>query len=649
MYYFGFDLGDGESSVCWSRDLEAHEPAPVAVNGALSFISAVGTYEGRTVIGTHAAGNPDVEELRVCFKRRFLEDDPEVDLTIQRFAGGVLAALRQNPDLRDIVDDPAQCCFVLGCPAGWNADARERYRKIMQRAGMRNVRVTSESRAAFENTLRCKTNGIDKKLVRRSVLVIDIGSSTLDLAYVRNGEEHNVQTVGDVKLGGGLMDEMIVLHALKSMSDQKMAAELETFLSQNRGWHSRVMMVARSIKEQYFKNEAFYLAKNEELVKPVRVFCGDRLFPLTLRISPRIVEEYLISQPHQLLDGQSFESKLQNTLVTVHRRIRQEEEPALVILTGGPSRMSFFQQLCREEFAASRVIVSQEPEFDISRGLAYAGGVDENAARLLEEARAYTSGATLRDTVREHIPQLISSMADALSRGIMNDCALPLLRLWKKGEIDTLADFETRLTDAVEDYLLSARGRTAISDVSTPWVNSLLAGMQHDLDEMAKKYRVKLDLLRAEHVAVDTPSGGGVTINPADLFTELIQIVASTVAGVVAALLCGGSGLVLVAEGPIGLAVGAVVGVLASWLLLTRGEKYVREKIKELHIPAVARIMLPERAFSNSHQIRRIAESLEKSMNEDPGLISRLTEQVGAEIERCFARLLRENEFRIVA
>ena len=112
MIYFGFDLGDGESCISWSRDLSVHQPMPVAVNGSMSFPTAVGLLDGETVIGTHAVGNANVEDLRVCFKRHFLENKPEVNETIVRFVKGVLDVLRQNQQLKDLVDDKEKSCFV---------------------------------------------------------------------------------------------------------------------------------------------------------------------------------------------------------------------------------------------------------------------------------------------------------------------------------------------------------------------------------------------------------------------------------------------------------------------------------------------------------------------------------------------------------
>ena len=75
MIYFGFDLGDGESSITYSRDLTANEPMPIVINGEASFTTAVGLHGDRIVIGRLASNNPEVTELRVCWdlpRRRLL-------------------------------------------------------------------------------------------------------------------------------------------------------------------------------------------------------------------------------------------------------------------------------------------------------------------------------------------------------------------------------------------------------------------------------------------------------------------------------------------------------------------------------------------------------------------------------------------------
>lgn len=643
MIYFGFDLGDGESCITFSRDLSANEPMPIVINGETSFTTAVGLHEGRIVIGRLASNNPAVTELRVCFKRRFLERREEIDQTVVRFVTGVMEALRQDALVGGIVDDPEQACFIVGCPAGWPREDRERYRRLLMQGGMQNVRIASESRAAFENALRRRVAGVEPELIEDSVLVIDIGSSTLDLAYVCDGQEHNVETEGDVKLGGGLMDEMIVQHALKEMPDQTAAERLREYLGRSPDWHSRVMLQAREIKEEYFRDEEMYFDSGAEIIKSIRVIGGPGLnFRLNLRLSPEIVEKELIAQPHPLLDHQSFESRLLNTLRMVHHRIKKRE-PKLVILTGGPSRMRFFQEMCRDEFRKSRVIVSAEPEFDIARGLAYAGGVDEGAARLLKDIREYVRGSAVEDTVQAGLPELIGDISRALSRGLMNGCVLTAFHAWRDGDLKTLQDFERVATEAIHAYILSGEGRDVISSACAPWTESLLAKVQEELDEMARRHKVAPGTLREGTLMVSTEANGQIDV--AAQIVNVVHVIVTVVTGVVAAMLCGGGGVALLGTGPVGLVIGGIVAAAAVIL----GKHFVKDAVMSLPIPKLLRKLFPESLICSERNQRKAAEMIAEGLNADTDLMADLVEQVGRIIDDSLTELIRDSEGRIVA
>lgn len=643
MIYFGFDLGDGESSITYSRDLTANEPMPIVINGEASFTTAVGLHGDRIVIGRLASNNPEVTELRVCFKRHFLERREDVDRAVVRFVTGVMEALRRDAQVGDIVDDPEEACFIVGCPAGWPREDRERYRRLMMLGGMQNVRIASESRAAFENALRRRLPGVEAELIEDSVLVIDIGSSTLDLAYVLDGQEHNVETSGDVKLGGGLMDEMILQQALAAMSDQTAAAQLRLFLERRRDWHSRVMLQAREIKEEYFRDEEMYFQSGMEISRSIRVIGGPGLnFRLTLTLSPQIVENDLIAKPHPLLDHQSFESRLLNTLRTVHQRIRQRE-PKLVILTGGPSRMRFFQEMCREEFRRSKVVVSAEPEFDIARGLSYAGSVDENAARLLTEIRRYARSSAVEEAVQSRLPALIADISIALARSLMEGCVLDAFHLWREGEMRNLKEFETEAERAIRDFVLSANGRAVISDACGPWASALLGDVQRELDEMALRHKVAPGKLREAALSIDADATGRISV--AGRIVNVMHAVVTVITGIVAAMICGGTGTALLGTGPLGLVIGGITAAAAT--LLGRG--VVKSAVMTMPIPVLMRRLFPDSLVCNAANQRKAANMISDGLCADRDLTADLAGQVARIIDDSLTELIRDSEVRIVA
>lgn len=128
---------------------------------------------------------------------------------------------------------------------------------------------------------------------------------------------------------------------------------------------------------------------------------------LNLTISAAIVEE-LCERPSPLLEGESFRSRMMNCLLMAQQMTAQRP-PKVVLLTGGASRMTFFQQLCRETFPDSVLHVSATPEFDIARGLAYAGHVDEMVGRLKADAAAYVESDAVEQKVQSAMPALTGS------------------------------------------------------------------------------------------------------------------------------------------------------------------------------------------------------------------------------------------------
>ncbi|MEG2208868.1 MAG: hypothetical protein RR065_12230, partial [Clostridia bacterium] len=161
MRYIGIDIGDGESAVAAYEQGSGIEPILLPICGVKSLLSAVGTVNGQIVVGERAYTDALADGLSVRFKSRFTCDVASYE-DIVRFVRGVLGELAQ-----DGVPQPDDH-FVVGCPAGWNAACRARYRELMQRAGMREPQVISESRAAFLYAKYARTVALDVDVLSES-------------------------------------------------------------------------------------------------------------------------------------------------------------------------------------------------------------------------------------------------------------------------------------------------------------------------------------------------------------------------------------------------------------------------------------------------------------------------------------------------
>lgn len=159
--FFGFDLGDAESAIArlYKEDQVVPEIIPVA--GENSFITAYAQLNtGELLIGEKACYTDRVTKRRIRFKSRFLSDRSSA-ADIRSFAAGVLGELYGSGSLVQNEDTSV----YVGCPAGWDKNAREHYREIFESAGYPPVRIISESRAAMVSACQSR----DRKSVGERV------------------------------------------------------------------------------------------------------------------------------------------------------------------------------------------------------------------------------------------------------------------------------------------------------------------------------------------------------------------------------------------------------------------------------------------------------------------------------------------------
>lgn len=645
MMYFGFDLGDGESCIHWTKDGSTGMVNVAPISGRGSFLSATGKLAGNTIIGHAVKENEEnAEDVHVCFKRHFLENDPECNRVIQDFVRGVLGELRKNAEVGAYVDDPENACFIVGCPAGWKSEDRERYRQLLTEAGMKNVKIVSESRAAFENALHSTENAIDPDMMRQTVLIIDIGSSTLDFAYVKDGNEYAVSTMGNVLLGGGLMDEMIVLHSLELQEAETpgLVREIRELMDASDAKKSKLMLAVREMKEDYFKHEDIFLEENRTLEKTVKLFGNGRVYKVKLALSPDIVENWLISRPHPLLDGQSFESRLRDSLVSVYEQTRKQQVPDLVILTGGPSRMQFFQELCREQFMDSRVIVSGNPEYDISRGLVFVGSVDENMTACLRDIKAYADSEAVEEKIEYAVPQLVRNISEPLSDAILTNCVKPAFSAWRNGELATLNDFEAEAKNRIEEFMRSSAMQASIQEQVEPWGEGVIHGIEMDICEISRKHHVEFSI---GHGALNIHANGG-TQNPLTIdFINIIHAVVSIVLIVVSGMLCGGTGYTILAAGPLGI----VLGALGALILMIIGKNKTIQALMNWKIPGFIRSLINPDSIMSAENRQKITSSICHGMLEDRAMIDSLVNQVSQCIDTAISDAAGDVEHAMVA
>lgn len=629
MKYIGIDIGDGESAVAVLEEDSIIEPVIESIDGCGSIISVVGMSGTDVLVGEKALIDRKVVHLRSRFKSRFLSSiDSERD--IERFAHGLKSALLQEEE--DFFDGDITLC--VGCPAGWKEIDRRRYQEILNKAGFENVHIVSESRAAFFYARYAHELKVAAEMLNQTTLVIDIGSSTTDFAYIVNGKESAIGTFGDVNLGGGLIEAGMVRRAMRENKNRDV---LENTFKKSPSWKNRVEIAARRLKEQYFLNEDEW--KNTPCIGGETVYYDE---PVRVRfeLNEDVMDE-ILSTPMEELHGATFYESLSDLMRHAHKAT-SENPPKLIILTGGASRMRFFQNACQRQFPDSQIVLCPNPEYSIAKGLAYAARIDKRLEMFNSDIQSYFSSGDIKNAIHESIHWLTVPLSSILSGRIIHDVVLKVLSDWKKGEIKTINDMEKPILDRTALLLSGLKDIPEICPAVDDWCQKLFARVQPQLDEICRKHDVDRACMSLNYIkSIAGPDQVNILFeNPA------LSGIAYVITGAVSAAICGGGGVALLTTGLPGIFIGAVLGLAVAYF----GKKVIAAQVNKIDLPLFSRKVIFQMfkgSLGSARQRRVIEEALMESMSK-PEFERMLETEVTISIEDQIMKLAKNVEMPIV-
>lgn len=623
--YFGFDLGDAESAVSVLKTAQT-EPSVLKIRDSKSVITAYARLEDQELlIGEGACYHPKAVERRIRFKSRFLTD-PESETDIKRFAGGVLGELYLDGSLIQGED----CCFYIGCPAGWDKAARERYRSIFVRLGYPPVKIISESRAALVSACQSKYLQVGYDIMSNPVLVVDIGSSTTDFAYISKGREVELQTAGEVSLGGGLLDAMLLELCVEESENKE---EIRRVFAESDPWKSYCEFAARRLKEKYFSDEAYW---QEQACRQTIRIAYDTPVSLTLSID-RGKAEKLLYGPSGLLGGRSFHEVFTDSLRQTRQRL-SGEVPNLLFMTGGVSKLAAISTWCGEVYPEAVVITGTEPEFSVSKGLAWSGHIDEEMRAFRQDIENLRDSTVVEQIVEANINDLYKNIAACLIEPMLRDVCLPVIKRWRDGQIRTLEDVDQELQTEIAAWLQSDEARDLLVKPVKAWLKPVSYALEEYTVPICLKHNVPYKALSlSSYLSADDID---LKVAAKDVFAvEEITWMIDTVISFIVGLLCGGSGITLITGGVAGIAAGAVI----SLLILFLGRNKMQEAIQRVNIPRPARKLVPLSRFENrldniSEEVRdKFYQSLEEEKTEE--ITDRLVHEISSQIETCLVKM----------
>ena len=625
--YYGFDLGDAESAVTRFDKNNDTAPEVLRINEAKSFITAYALLrDGKLLIGEGACYAPDATKRKERFKSRFLVDS-EASKDVKSFASGVLGELYLNGDLIKSDD----CCFYIGCPAGWDKMAREEYRSIFEKTGYPPTKIISESRAALVSACQSKHLQVGYDILNKPVMVVDIGSSTTDFAYIMGGKEVELKTCGEVFLGGGIMDEILLEESIKASPNE---AKIRKIFEESDAWHSYCDFAARRLKEKYFSDEEYW-SKNE-CSQSVSIRQGLLPVKLILKLDP-VIADKLLNQKAERLDNRSFKEVFIESLTQAKEAIK-EKQPELLFLTGGVSKMPIIKEWCREVFDDSVIVTSMEPEFSVATGLAWCGKIDDELRQFKEEVKALVDSSTVEQIVEKHISELYHDAVETMVEPILEHVALPVSEKWRNGEIEKLSEIDDVMQKEIDTWLHTDEARALLMKPVAKWLKTVSFELEEYTMPICVKHNVPYSSLSLNSFL--SMSDIEINVEAKSLFAveEITWLIDATIS-IVVGLLCGGGGVALIANGLPGIIAGAVI----SLLILALGKDKMQEVFLNSNIPSPIRKVVPKsylkaRMDYISKQVKdNLYDKLEQEKNQE--ITQRLVKEISVQIESCLTKM----------
>ena len=624
--YYGFDLGDAESAVSRLDRGSEGEPVVLPVREARSFITAYAQLEsGELLIGESACYDTSAVKRALRFKSNFLTD-PQAERDIRRFAAGVLGELYADGNL--VKND--ESCFYIGCPAGWDRAARERYRAIFEDAGYPPARIVSESRAALISACQSRHFQVGYDIMSKPVLVVDIGSSTTDFAFILGRKEVELQTAGEVRLGGGIMDELLLEESIRRSEDP---ARVRRALQESSPWRSYCEFAARRLKEQYFSDEDYWQDRDCSKTVRIRTDAGARL---TLRMDAEIADR-LLNRGAEQLGGRSFRQAFVDSLKAVRDKIG-DTMPELLFLTGGVSRLKAVREWCGAAFPEAVVITGAEPEFSVSRGLAYSGRIDAELREFRREVDDLIDSSAVERIVEQRIDELYRKVVDATVEPLLRQVAMPVFERWRSGEIARLSDIDGVMQREIEAWLHSDAAQELLVRPIAEWLKPVAYDVEEKTMPICVRHNVPYRALSlTSYFAL---SDIDIRIDAREVFAvEELTWLINGIISIIVGLVCGGSGLALVSSGISGI----VVGAIASLLLLLLGKEKMQEMFMNVDILKPVRKLVPRAHFEA--RIERLTEEVKASFysnlenEKNAEITARMAAEISQQIEQCLSKM----------
>lgn len=383
-YIIGIDFGHGETSAAITRIDSKYDPEDIEITEGKKAIPSVMRIdsEGKITLGDEAVHQYTKEggNFYAYFKQspNTLDEQEIPNLHVMKlFMKSVYETIcyRRSGELMEGSIIKQNHVVFIACPSKsqkWDDQAMQNYVQLALDAGLPIAGVSiddkftlsgivRESRAAYIRMLQ-KDEAAQKS--KEGILVVDYGSSTIDITYYK--EDENPVDKG-YSLGASIVEESIFnyLQEYHEDLDVDQAPDfLKSLKEQNFPLYTGVLYKMRKQKETFYTNFSFADSIEISYNKFPRIY-GKR--KLDVEISKEILTQKILKDHIE---------DVKCAFVDFKENIIKDKPITLLVLTGGASRMNFVHDLAKSVFGNVKMLPPQDPSLTVSNGIATAGRAD---------------------------------------------------------------------------------------------------------------------------------------------------------------------------------------------------------------------------------------------------------------------------------
>lgn len=434
----GLDLGDAESAlaVC---SVEGYQSPTVPEGRPTPTVIASRRGDGRrrmNLIGIEALINSEARQVRLNFK----QDPTGEDTRWEDDAGHDLLTFAEELVKRDLDAYPwerGDTQLVVGYPAAWQPDVVNRYRQLFASSHIlpQRVIVVPESRSALVQFWLTE-QGLRDRLVAGSVIVVDIGSSTVDITKISNGETS--EDPASQGLGLFEVDERL-LQKLLHIEGPELDQRFNTYPAQ----HELALYLSRLRKEQeYGKLPDPHLIDQLLAGRKGPTSWWGNLQSITVR-----------DVLGDMTDHESWLGRFSALLADVASR--HAGQRPLVIVTGGGAAIPDLFDAVRSQFSGCDVKVAADPELAVAKGLSDYGRLLVNGNQFIDDVLALLVTRPYAQRLVDLYPRFYCQLMDYYIRHNVDGIWAPMSRLWTSGDLKLAerGDFRSYALSLFQNWL----------------------------------------------------------------------------------------------------------------------------------------------------------------------------------------------------